>query len=59
MFEIFRYKGGPALPRKLVSQGVEHKKYNVEVYPLSLKVIDSRDNSESIVKLSKKVSVIF
>ncbi|KAK4262966.1 hypothetical protein QN277_028451 [Acacia crassicarpa] len=51
------YKGGPALPRKLISQGVEHKQYNVEVYPLCLKVTDSRDNSMSIVKISKKATI--
>ncbi|KAI4326771.1 hypothetical protein L6164_019308 [Bauhinia variegata] len=51
------YSGGPPLPRKLISQGVEHNKYNVEVYPLCLKVIDSRDNSESVIKLSKKATI--
>ncbi|KAL2325258.1 hypothetical protein Fmac_024316 [Flemingia macrophylla] len=51
------YKGGPALPRKLISQGLEHKQYSVEVYPLSLKVTDVRDNSLSIVKLSKKATI--
>ncbi|KAK7278307.1 hypothetical protein RJT34_23333 [Clitoria ternatea] len=51
------YKGGPALPRKLISQGVGNKQYNVEVYPLSLKVTDTRDNSQSIVKLSKKATL--
>lgn len=54
-----RYKGGPALPRKLISQGLELKQYNVEVYPLSLKVTDARDNSQSIVKLSRKVLIDF
>ncbi|KAE9619095.1 hypothetical protein Lal_00046907 [Lupinus albus] len=51
------YKGGPALPRRLISQGVGQKQYSVEVYPLSLKVTDSRDNSKSIVKLSKKATL--
>ncbi|KAG4983603.1 hypothetical protein JHK87_028352 [Glycine soja] len=51
------YKGGPALPRKLISQGLELKQYNVEVYPLSLKVTDARDNSQSIVKLSRKATI--
>lgn len=51
------YKGGPALPRKLISQGLGHKQYSVEVYPLSLKVTDARDNSQSIVKLSKKATI--
>ncbi|KAG4919683.1 hypothetical protein JHK85_057964 [Glycine max] len=53
------YKGGPALPRKLISQGHEHKQYNVEVYPLSLKVTDARDKRQSIVKLSRKVPIDF
>ena len=52
----FRYKGGPALPRKMISQGVFNKKqFNVEVYPLHLKLIDSRDDSESTIRISKKV----
>ncbi|KAH7513638.1 hypothetical protein FEM48_Zijuj11G0002100 [Ziziphus jujuba var. spinosa] len=51
------YKGGPTLPRKLISQGVLHKNFIVEVYPLCLKVIDPRDNSESVLRLSKKASV--
>lgn len=54
-----RYKGGPALPRKLISQGLELKQYNVEVYPLSLKVTDARDKRQSIVKLSRKVPIDF
>lgn len=59
MSQLSRYKGGPALPRKLISQGLELKQYNVEVYPLSLKVTDARDNSQSIVKLSRKVLIDF
>lgn len=31
----------------------------MEVYPLRLNLIDSRDNSESIIRLSKKVMVAF
>lgn len=54
-----RYKGGPALPRKVISQGVGQKQYSIEVYPLSLKVTDARDNGMSIVKLSKKVLIDF
>ncbi|CAI0441841.1 unnamed protein product [Linum tenue] len=51
------YKGGPALPRKVISQGVSNKKQlNVEVYPLRLKLIDFRDESTYIIKLSKKAS---
>jgi len=57
--QLSRYKGGPALPRKLISQGIGHKQYSVEVYPLSLKVTDARDNSPLIVKLSKKVLIDF
>lgn len=52
------YKGGPALPRKLILQeGVKHQQFNVEVYPLCLNLIDSRDNSQSVVRLSKKASL--
>ncbi|KDP25220.1 hypothetical protein JCGZ_20376 [Jatropha curcas] len=52
------YKGGPALPRKMISQGAFNKKqFNVEVFPLSLKVIDSRDDCEFTIRLSKKASL--
>lgn len=52
------YKGGPALPRKMILQeGVKHQQFNVEVYPLTLNLVDSRDNSQSVVRLSKKASV--
>ncbi|RVW91634.1 Ubiquitin carboxyl-terminal hydrolase 10 [Vitis vinifera] len=52
-----RYKGGPALPRKMISQGITHKKFMVEIYRLCLKLTDSRDNSQSVIRLSKKASV--
>jgi hypothetical protein len=56
VFVVIRYKGGPALPRKLILQeGVKHRQFNVEVYPLSLNLVDSRDDSQSVVRLSKKV----
>lgn len=43
------------LPRKLISQGDVHKNLMVEVYPLCLKFFDSRDNSQTVIWLSKKV----
>lgn len=55
---LFRYKGGPALPRKMICEGVCSEK-RVEVYPLSLQVIDSRDESQSVIILSKKVLTLF
>ncbi|KAH1075257.1 hypothetical protein J1N35_027585 [Gossypium stocksii] len=51
------YKGGPELPRKMILQGVYHKKFDVEVYPLCLKLIDSRDESQSTIWLSRKASL--
>ncbi|KAK8585998.1 hypothetical protein V6N13_130524 [Hibiscus sabdariffa] len=51
------YKGGPALPRKMILQGVLHRKFDVEVYPLCLKLTDSRDESQSTIWLSRKASV--
>ncbi|KAF2313549.1 hypothetical protein GH714_011594 [Hevea brasiliensis] len=52
------YRGGPALPRRMISQGVFNKKqFNVEVYPLCLKLIDSRDDIEFTIRLSKKASL--
>lgn len=52
---VLRYKGGPALPRKMMSVGNQQKQFSVEVFPLSLRLIDSRDQSEVIIRLSKKV----
>ncbi|KAJ4955135.1 hypothetical protein NE237_011918 [Protea cynaroides] len=51
------YKGGPALPRRLISNGVLHKNFTVEVYRLCLHLIDSRYNSQSVIRISKKASV--
>ncbi|KAK1351941.1 hypothetical protein POM88_053822 [Heracleum sosnowskyi] len=50
------YKGGPVLPRKMISVGVRQELV-VEVYPLCLKVIDARDRSVSTIRLSKKSSL--
>ncbi|KAH9774862.1 ubiquitin carboxyl-terminal hydrolase 10 [Citrus sinensis] len=47
------YKGGPALPRKMISEGIVNEK-RVEVFLLCLKLIDSRDNSQTVIRLSKK-----
>lgn len=51
------YKGGPPLPRKLISQGDIYKQFHVEVYPLCLKLADCRDNSQSVIWLSKKATI--
>ncbi|KAI3693730.1 hypothetical protein L1987_76682 [Smallanthus sonchifolius] len=50
------YTGGPALPRQMISLGIQ-KTLSVEVFPLALKVIDSRDKSEIIIHISKKASL--
>ncbi|KAI3710591.1 hypothetical protein L2E82_40375 [Cichorium intybus] len=50
------YKGGPALPRQMISQGIQET-FSVEVYPLSLKLVDSRDKSETIIHISKKATL--
>lgn len=44
------YKGGPALPRNMISQGDFNVQFSVEVFPLCLKLIDSTDNSQSIIR---------
>lgn len=49
------YKGGPALPRKMISEGIVNEK-RVEVFLLCLKLIDSRDNSQTVIRMSKKAS---
>ncbi|CAO2819358.1 unnamed protein product [Amaranthus hypochondriacus] len=51
------YSGGPSVPRKLISQGDCIKRFNVEVYPLSLKLTDSRDNTQLDMRLSKKATI--
>ncbi|XP_018434167.1 putative ubiquitin carboxyl-terminal hydrolase 11 [Raphanus sativus] len=51
------YKGGPPIQRKLISQGFYSKSYSVEVYPLCLKLTDSKDGSSYIIRLSKQASV--
>ncbi|PIN10414.1 Ubiquitin C-terminal hydrolase [Handroanthus impetiginosus] len=51
------YKGGPVLPRKMISVGDQQKQFIVEVYPLCLRLIDSRDQSEVVIRLSKKASL--
>lgn len=42
------------MPRKMISEGIVNEK-RVEVFPLCLKLIDSRDNSQTVIRLSKKV----
>lgn len=56
---FFRYKGGPPLPRKLISQGIHSKSFSIEVYPLCLQLIDARDSTQSIIRISKRVLPIF
>ncbi|XP_018492840.2 putative ubiquitin carboxyl-terminal hydrolase 11 [Raphanus sativus] len=51
------YKGGPTIQRKLICQGFQRESYCVEVYPLCLKLTDSRDGSSATVRLSKQASV--
>ncbi|XP_062204947.1 ubiquitin carboxyl-terminal hydrolase 9-like isoform X2 [Phragmites australis] len=51
------YKGGPALPRKVILDNPASKSYLVDVYPLSLKLIDERDSSEKIIRISRKAKV--
>lgn len=53
----FRYKGGPTIQRKLICQGFQRESYCVEVYPLCLKLTDSRDGSSAPIRLSKQVWV--
>ncbi|KAK4423195.1 Ubiquitin carboxyl-terminal hydrolase 10 [Sesamum alatum] len=51
------YKGGPVLPRKMISVGNQQKQFIVEVFPVCLRLIDSRDQREVVIILSKKASV--
>ncbi|VVB11856.1 unnamed protein product [Arabis nemorensis] len=51
------YKGGPPLPRKLISQGFFNKNYSVEVYPLCLQLTDDRDGPSTTIRLSKQASI--
>lgn len=56
-----RYKGGPEVPRKVISEGILVKELRIEVYPLCLKLIDARDDSQRTIRIiSRKVpSCIF
>lgn len=56
---ICRYRGGPPIPRKLISQGFLIKSFSVEVYPLCLQLIDARDNTHTIIRISRKVLLVF
>ncbi|XP_020247698.1 ubiquitin carboxyl-terminal hydrolase 9-like [Asparagus officinalis] len=51
------YKGGPELPRKRISLGLHGKSFAVEVYPLSLQLVDGRDLSERTITISRKALV--
>ncbi|KAF9587086.1 hypothetical protein IFM89_039694 [Coptis chinensis] len=51
------YKGGPALPRKVISQGDLKNTFAVEVYPLRLQLIDARDARQYLIRISKRASV--
>ncbi|KAL3817855.1 hypothetical protein ACJIZ3_003760 [Penstemon smallii] len=51
------YKGGPGLPRKMISVGDQQKQFCVEVFPLCLRLIDSRNQNEVVIRLSKKASL--
>lgn len=51
------YHGGPELPRKIISEGVNAKRLTVEVYLLSLKLVDARDQSQKTITISRSASV--
>lgn len=44
------------LPRKMISAG-DSKQFSVEVFPLCLYLVDSRDKTETVIRLSKKASL--
>lgn len=54
--DIFRYKGGPEISRKVICEDLTSRRYIVDVYPLHLTLIDERDNSARTIKLSRKVN---
>jgi hypothetical protein len=51
------YKGGPEIPRKVIFDSPTRKGYMVDVYPLCLKLIDGRDNSEQNIRISRKAKI--
>ncbi|KAL0904858.1 hypothetical protein M5K25_027016 [Dendrobium thyrsiflorum] len=51
------YKGGPEIPRKVISESINSRSLRVEVYPLVLRLIDARDNSQRSLIMSRKASV--
>ncbi|KAI4343170.1 hypothetical protein MLD38_027704 [Melastoma candidum] len=51
------YGGGPALPRKMITQGYYQKSFMVEVYLLRLTLIDARDSTHLVIRLSRKATI--
>ena len=51
----YRYGGGPALARKVISSGLSQTEYAVEVYPLRLRLFVMPKGDRCIVRISKKV----
>ncbi|KAF6168244.1 hypothetical protein GIB67_011629 [Kingdonia uniflora] len=51
----YLYKGGPALPRRMIQQSSQIRSFSVEVYPLRLQLTDARDNKQFVIHISKKV----
>ncbi|CAI9100997.1 OLC1v1038211C1 [Oldenlandia corymbosa var. corymbosa] len=50
------YKGGPVIARKMITVGYV-KQLVVEMHPLCLNLIDSRDGTKSVLRLSKNASL--
>ncbi|KAJ1689237.1 hypothetical protein LUZ63_013392 [Rhynchospora breviuscula] len=51
------YKGGPEIPRKVISDGEIRKTKVVEVYPLWLQLTDERNYSKTTIQISRKATV--
>ena len=51
----YRYGGGPALARKVISSGLSQTEFSVEVYPLHLQLLVMPKGDRCALRISKKV----
>jgi hypothetical protein len=57
---VYRYGGGPTLPRKAINTGFSQTDLAIEVYPLRLQLILMPKGEQAVIRISKKVcSYIF
>lgn len=55
---MFRYGGGPILPRKAINTGLSQTELAIEVYPLRLQLHLMPKGEKAVIRISKKVQFI-